>query len=62
MSAGGLPTLSVSENDQKLRAAVAAEYGFRLARLYSEKDAAGFIKLNALRLRTLASRKRKLKS
>jgi argininosuccinate synthase len=29
---------------------------------YDQKDAAGFIKLNALRLRTLASRKRKLKS
>jgi argininosuccinate synthase len=28
---------------------------------YDQKDAAGFIKLNALRLRTLASRKRKLK-
>jgi argininosuccinate synthase len=26
---------------------------------YDQKDAAGFIKLNALRLRTLASRKRK---
>jgi argininosuccinate synthase len=29
---------------------------------YDQKDAQGFIKLNALRLRTLASRKRKLKS
>ena len=29
---------------------------------YDQKDAAGFIKLNALRLRTLASRKRKTKS
>jgi argininosuccinate synthase len=29
---------------------------------YDQKDAAGFIKLNALRLRTLASRKRKAKS
>jgi argininosuccinate synthase len=28
---------------------------------YDQKDAAGFIKLNALRLRTLASRKRKMK-
>jgi len=28
---------------------------------YDQKDAAGFIKLNALRLRTLASRKRKTK-
>ena len=28
---------------------------------YDQKDAAGFIKLNALRLRTLAMRKRKLK-
>ena len=29
---------------------------------YDQKDAQGFIKLNALRLRTLASRKRKAKS
>jgi argininosuccinate synthase len=29
---------------------------------YEQKDAAGFIKLNALRLRTLAMRKRKSKS
>jgi argininosuccinate synthase len=28
---------------------------------YDQKDAAGFIKLNALRLRTLASRKQKSK-
>ena len=28
---------------------------------YDQKDAAGFIKLNALRLRTLAMRKRKAK-
>ena len=28
---------------------------------YDQKDAAGFIKLNALRLRTLAMRKRKVK-
>jgi argininosuccinate synthase len=29
---------------------------------YDQKDAAGFIKLNALRLRTLASRKRKARA
>jgi argininosuccinate synthase len=29
---------------------------------YDQQDAAGFIKLNALRLRTLAQRKRKLES